>query len=224
MMSSKRVLLFPINLNDLVSDLNAKLSYLEANADRLRIPPSEQADIAAKVAAVNAAKAVTDDRLHRVRGDVPARSRAINAAKTALRYVIRVYVRAAPEATTADHETLHIYMPRTLRQFPIPESAPGIGEIRLRNSFFTARFFNLATGRKAKPEGVQFAQAAFQLDGEPPASVNAMPERQRAATSPMRISFDDDGDYETLYIAFRWVGMRGDAGPWSDIYRVGIAQ
>jgi hypothetical protein len=223
-MSHEKFSLFPRTIDALVEDLNQKKSHLEANAARLQIPPSALESIVMTVDAVNAAKAVTDDRERRSKNDTDTRDRALHAAKTLLRRIIEFYVVDNPAATPEDYETLHIPVPAPHHLLPPPELAPGIRRLYSEDFVLVALFFDAATGRNAKPEGVKYIQAACQLGGTPPATVDAMIERRNATASPMRIPFDVDGDFEILYIAFRWIGTRGDFGPWSEIYRVVIVR
>jgi hypothetical protein len=48
--------------------------------------------------------------------------------------------------------------------------------------------------------------------------------RKTATKTPVRIQFDFGGKFKMLYIVFRWVGNRGDYGPWSEIHKVAIAR
>jgi predicted nucleic-acid-binding Zn-ribbon protein len=55
------------------------------------------------------------------------------------------------------------------------------------------------------------------------ASVNSL-KKNTATASPMRLQFEFDDEFKVLYLAFRWIGTRGDYGPWTDIHKITIAR
>ncbi|MDR1102343.1 MAG: hypothetical protein LBL42_01165 [Tannerella sp.] len=215
--------LFPRTLNALVKDLNEKQSYLEANAERLGIPSSELDVIREQVDAVNEAKAATDDRDMCSKHDIDVRNRAMRTAKGTLRRVTGYFVRDNSDATSEDCEVLHVYRrSKEARQLlSPPESAPGIGQISSKDSVLTVPFFDPATGRRGRPEGVQFMEAVYRFGGKAPARAEFLTDGSVCITaSPMRLPMKPGGNVKVLHIAFRWIGTRGDFGPWSKIYRV----
>jgi hypothetical protein len=225
-MSNSKNPFFPRNLDALVEDMNMKVLYLEANGDRLGIPPFERAVIRAQINAVNAAKALTDDRDRRSKKSIETRDRDLLTTKDTLRRITGYFVKDNPNTTPEDYEALHIYRPGGERQRLLPPGfAPGIGQLSSQNSVLTVPFFDATTGKRRKPDGAQFIEAVYRFGDQLPENADSLiagGDTYISTTSPMRIPFDIDADYKILIIAFRWIGTHGDHGPWSEIYRVVI--
>ena len=73
-------------------------------------------------------------------------------------------------------------------------------------------------GRKAKPQGVAFAEIRFQVGGTMPTDPNAMTPLAMEGRAPYRADFDTEDIGKTVYYVLRWVNSRGEAGPWSPFY------
>jgi hypothetical protein len=216
--------LFPENIGPLVADLNTKKTYLNANGNRLGIPPAELITIDLQVTAVNTAQAAVNNVDTRTKLNTATRNLTVLTAQTTLRRVIEFYVVGNSRATPVDYEALRIPLPGPHPLLPLPTSVPGLRRLSSSSLAVTASFFNLETGKRAKPAGVQAIEAHYRLGGEPPPNVAAMTDHKVSSSSPLRIQFDFADEFQPLYIAFRWIGTRGDFGPWSDIHKIVIAR
>jgi hypothetical protein len=222
-MSSKHPL-FPVAIDAKIADLNTKRKYMEENAARLGIPPQELSIIAVQVDDVNTAGVVARNKDTRSKVDVALRNQAIRTAQTTVRRVIDYYIVKNPNVTSVDYTALNIPVPARRHPLEPPTHAPGIGRIVSEDLAILIPFFNSLTGRMAKPEGAYGIEAYYKLGGDRPASIDEMSECKVVTSSPMRIQFDIENEFETLYLTFRWVGTRGDCGPWSEIYKVIISR
>jgi hypothetical protein len=224
MAQSKHPLFPEGRIGDQVADLNTKKNYLNTNSSRLGIPEAELTVIKTQVTAVNTAQAAVDDRDRRTRLDTARRNLALHTAQTTLRKVIDYYVARNPNATAVDFEALRVPRMGPSPLLPPPDCAPGMRRLYSENLAVIALIFDIETGRRAKPPGTHAIEVCYQLGGEPPADIAAMTGRMTATRSPVRIRFDFADEFKTIYIAFRWVGNRGDYGPWSEIHKVVIAR
>jgi hypothetical protein len=216
--------LYPSGIKNQVADLNTKKTYLNANSTRLGIPQTELTAIGTKVTALNDAQAAVDDKDTRTKIDTATRDLALETAETVTRKVIDYYVVGNSNATPVDYEALRIPLPGPHPVLPPPKDEPGIGRISSSSLAVTASFFDIATGKRGRPPGVHALEAYYQLGGDPPADISAMTGHRTATKTPMRIQFDFGDEFKMLYIVFRWVGNRGDYGPWSEIHKVAIAR
>jgi hypothetical protein len=51
-----------------------------------------------------------------------------------------------------------------------------------------------------------------------------MTERKVATSSPVWIQFEPKDEFQVVYLAFRWIGTRGDYGQWSEIRKMVIVR
>ena len=216
--------LFPTKIDAQVADLNTKLNYLQTNATRLAIPSTELSGLDTLVTDVNTAQAAAGNLDMRSKIDVAVRDEAIQKAQTAMRKVIDFYVADSPNATAVDYEALSIPRPGPHSPLPPPDRVPGIGHITSSDLAVFVPFFDGLTGKHGKPPGVQAIEVYYQLGGDPPASITVMSERVVATASPVHIQFGFDEELKILYLVFRWIGTRGDYGPWSEIHKISIAR
>jgi hypothetical protein len=223
-MATSKHPLYPAGIKEQVADLNTKKTYLHANSSRLGIPQAELTTIDTQVDAVNDAQAAVDDKDNRTKIDTATRDLALVTAETTLRKTIDYYVVGNPASTPVDYEALRIPQSGPHPVLPPPEDAPGIGRISSASLAVLVSFFNLKTGKLAKPPGAHQIEAYYQVGGEPPTDISAMTGRKTSTRSPMRIQFDFGDEFKMVYIVFRWVGNRGDYGPWSEIHKVVIAR
>jgi hypothetical protein len=223
-MQTVRFPLFPIAINERVDDLNAKVSYLKANAGRLGIPKAEIEEAAKLVNEVNRTQEAMNDSKRRSAFDREARDNAMIAAIAYLRNMIAHYISGNPNATTDDFDALRVYRQGPRRLLPPPEQEPGIGQIAFKDFAAVIQFFDIETGRRAKPAGVMAIEAIYQLGGDPPENVDSMTARKTGTASPIIVQFSSDDEFKMLYIAFRWIGTKGDYGPCTRIYKVVVAR
>jgi hypothetical protein len=216
--------LFPRKIDDQVADLLTKKTYLEENNIRFNIPPIELSELNMEVAEVNSLYAIAADKDKRTRIDVAKRGLAIVTAQTTARRLIDFYVVKNPNTTEVDYRALNIPTPGSSRPLPPPDHVPGIRHLMSNNLAVYAGFFDAKSDRRAKPAGVQAIEVCFQLGGEQPAEASAMSERRVVTSSPVHLQFGPENEFEVVYLGFRWVGTRGDYGPWSQVYKVVIAR
>jgi hypothetical protein len=216
--------LFPENIGPQVADLNTKKKYLNANGNRLGIPPAELTTIDLQVDAVNTAQAAVNNVDTRTKLNTATRNMAVLTAQITLRRVIEFYVVGNANATPVDYAALRIPQPGPRPPLPQPASIPGLRRLISTGLAVLASFFDIETGKRAKPPGVQSIEACYRLGGEPPEDVASMTGRTVATASPLRIRFDFADEFKPLYIAFRWIGTRGDFGPWSEIHKIIIVR
>jgi hypothetical protein len=217
-------LLFPRTINAQVADLNSKRNYLKANAGRFGISNADMAAIDTQVNILIADHVKASDRDTRSKIDVAIRNKDIITAQTTVRTIIGYYILNNPKTTDVDREALNIPRSGPHKHLPDPTTVPGIGHIISNNLAAIIPFFDALTGKHGKPEGVQSIEARYKLGGEPPESPSDMIENKNDTDSPMRIQFDFDSNRQILYLVFRWVGTRGNYGPWSEIYQVVIVR
>jgi hypothetical protein len=223
-MAKTKKTLFPRTVEAQVADLNTKIHYLKPNGARLGISAPETALLEAQINALNAAHVTARDRERRSRFDVAVRNSAILTAQTSMRRIIDFHVVGNPDATEVDFEALSIPRRGPHPHLPLPTAAPGIGRIASIDLIVRVPFFEARTGRRGKPAGVQAIEAFFRLGGEPPTDVDDLTAHVQATASPLRIPFDPAHTNELLHIVFRWVGTRGDFGPWSQIHTAVITR
>jgi hypothetical protein len=223
-MSQPKHTLFPRNLDDRVADLNTKKDYLESNNTRLNIPEEELLTINMNVTAMNTAYTVASNRDMRSKIDVAVRNEAIETAQITVRRVIDFFVIGNPNANAVDYEALNIPTPRSRHLLPKPDSVPGIRKLVSHSLAVMFEFFDAITGKRAKPAGVQAIEISYKIGGEQPADVSGMTEHRIATSSPVHMQFNSRNDFEIIYLAFRWLGTRGDYGPWSEIYKIVITR
>jgi hypothetical protein len=216
--------LFPRTIDSIVADLNTKKNYLESNNVRLNIPASELLTINMQITSMNDAYTIARDIDVRSKIDIAIRDTAIDIARETMRRVIFFYVVKNPNANTVDYEALRIPIPGSGHRLPAPDSAPGIKNIVSHDLSVTIKFYDASTGKRAKPDGVQSIEIIFKLGGEYPTDISDLTERLNATSSPASIRFAPSNEFEVLYVAFRWIGTRGDFGPWSEIYKVIIVR
>jgi hypothetical protein len=217
-------LLFPLGISDQIADLNSKRNYLNVNVSRFGIPSADMTRISTQVNDAIAAHTKASDRDTRTKLDVANRLLTIKTAQKTTRKVINYYVVDNPNTTIVDYEALNIPRSGPHPHLPPPGDIPGIGHITSAYLGVTIPFFDARTGKLAKPEGVQHIEAFYKLGGDPPTDISEMTKLKNSTASPMHIQFEPDKEMEILYLVFRWVGTRGDYGPWSEIYKISISR
>jgi hypothetical protein len=221
---SSKLPLFPTAIDAKVHDLTVKQTYLASIAKRtgIAIPDAEITALAQLVLNVNAAYDKTTNPDTCTKLDFTARDEAIESAEFQFRRVIEFYIVGNPAATKVDYEALRIPEPGPHPHLPAPKFMPGIGHITSSNMIITVPFFDLQTGKRAKPPGVHAIEAYYQVGGIPPESVTQLSERAIDTASPLELKFSPDDVSKIVYLAFRWIGTRGDYGPWTIIYSINI--
>ena len=221
---STKTSLFPQKIDEQVSDLNTKQGYITSNAARFGVTGTELETMHERVTAVNTAHAAASNKDTRTRVDVAVRLEALRLAKADIRKIIEFRIAGNPNATEVDYEALSIPRPGHHSPLPAPEFVPGIGHISSSDLHVIVPFFDGKNNKHAKPAGVYAIEAYYQLGGEQPASIVSLTERATDTSSPLRIRFEFDDEFKIVYLAFRWIGTRGDYGPWSEIHKVAIAR
>jgi hypothetical protein len=216
--------LFPETIAEQIADLDSKRKYLKANQTRFGISSTDMEKIDTLVDAAIAANTVASNRDTRTKLDVATRILDIETAQGIERKVIDYYVIGNPNTTEVDYEALRIPRPGPHPHLPDPKDIPGIRRLTSSNLAVLISFFNIQTGKRSKPAGVQAIEAYYKIGGDPPANISEMSERLIGTASPLRIQFEFGQELQVVYLVFRWVGTRGSYGPWSEIYRIAIAR
>jgi hypothetical protein len=215
---------FPRKIDEQVADLNTKQTYLKENKIRFNIPEIELSELDTEVSEVNILHAIASNMDKRTRIDIAKRGLAIVTAQTTTRRLVDFYVVKNPNTTEVDYEALNIPVPGPKHPLPAPDYVPGIRHVSSNNLAVFAEFFDAKSDKRAKPAGVQAVEACFQLGGEQPADASVMSERRVVTSSPVHLQFGPESEFEVVFLGFRWVGTRGDYGPWSQVYKVLIAR
>jgi hypothetical protein len=223
-MAQAKNLLFPRTIEEQVIDLNTKRKYLKKHAERFGISPAEIATIDTQVDAAIAAYDATTNPAIRTRMNTEIRKEAIHTAQITLRTVINYYVLHNPDATSADFTMLSIHRKNRQQRRETPADIPGIGHISSRDMTLTIPFFDTQTGRHGKPEGVMAIEAVYRIGDTPPADPSTIAERQIETASPMHLQFRFEDLQHRVHLAFRWVGLHGGYGPWTEIITTSITR
>jgi hypothetical protein len=72
---------------------------------------------------------------------------------------------------------------------------------------------------RAKPHGVRGAEICWAVLDAPPREIAEMIHSSFSLRTPHRMTFDGDWRGKSVYFTFRWVGTRGEHGPWGIINR-----
>jgi hypothetical protein len=223
-MTTKRRL-FSRTVSGQVSDLHTKYDYLASIAKREGIDiPDEELDLLAQLLGeVDAAYEKACDRATRSHNDVTNRNEVIRNAIRQFRRTVTYYVTNNDAATDVDREALRIHTSGRHSLLPPPKFVPGIGHISSHSYMITIPFFNAESRKHIKPEGVYGIETLYQVGGLEPTSVTQLTQRIVGTSSPLKLRFDSPDQFKILYLAFRWIGTRGDFGPWSKIYKISIS-
>jgi hypothetical protein len=211
--------LFPAKISAVVADLNTKKQYIEENNDKFNIPATEIALIKAQVDEVNRAYVEARDKDMRSKFNISTRNWAIITAKKTMRRIIDYYIAGKPNTATIDYEGLHIAQPNYRHVHSLPRYSPKVIRIVSHELDIIATIIDSNTGKRTKPEGIQYIEVYYQFDGEYPTDANTMPEHKLFTSSPIRLKFTPHDEYKFVYFACRWVGTRGDYGIWSEIHK-----
>jgi len=216
--------MFPTKTEDRIADLHTKAEYLKSMVNRpgIEITADEITELDRLLVIVdqtNAKWLISDSR---TKLDTIARKTAMENSMKYSRRIIDYYVTGNPAATEGDYEILRIPLPGARQPLPAPTSTPGIKKLTSVDQAVLITFFDSLTGRRGRPDNAKALEVYYQLDGKQPASVSDMTERAVATSSPYRIKFTSDDELKPVYLAFRWVGTRGDFSPWTQIYRLAI--
>jgi hypothetical protein len=209
--------LFPKGVDEAVADLNTKLNYMTEHKTRLGVPQEEITKIRINVETVNDAYDKARDKDTRSKFDIATRNETIETAETSIRKVINFYVVGNPEVTAKDYEMLRI---PTGEHHPlhVPDYAPGVRSIISKELGLEISIVDTKTNNVAKPEGVYSIEVHMQLGGTRPTDAEEMKERRVSTSAEIHLQFTPADENKIVYLAFRWLGTRGDYGIWSTIY------
>jgi hypothetical protein len=216
--------LFPRTINEQVADLNTKRVYILANNTRFHIPLEELVLMLREIKEVNTAYDMARDKATRSKIDISIRNEAITKSQKTIRKLINFYVVGNPEATPTDYEALNIPKQGYHPPLSLPDYAPKIRRIMTSNLGIDIIIIDSKTGKPTIPEGVKAIEIFIQRDGEPPKEIPKMSEYKMATSARIHLQFDFDDELKIIYLAFRWVGTRGDFGIWSEIYKTAVVR
>ncbi|MDR3235686.1 MAG: hypothetical protein LBT48_03035 [Prevotellaceae bacterium] len=225
-MTKAKYPLFPEKIADQVGDLHTKFNYLDTppTKERLGISDEVVGELSVEVNAVDSAYARTIDTDHRTKLDTIALHEAIGSAHELFRKYLEFYVARNKAATEGDFEALHVPMPGKSDPLPVPHHPPGLRHLTSSNMEVVAAFFNADTNADGKPEGAYGMETYYKLGGEEPTEIGELTERAMATASPLRLQFEFEDQMKVLYLAFRWVGTRGDYGSWTGIFKINVTR
>lgn len=147
-----------------------------------------------------------------------------NSTRGSLEALIRqaaALVQADPTVTDAQKESLGITVRKKTRTpVGVPSSTPSLARVDTSTRGILRLFIVDASTpeSRAKPPGVQGCEIREQIGGTVPTDPNAMQFLAIETRMPYRADFAPTEVGKTVFLAFRWLNTRGDAGPWSEIY------
>jgi hypothetical protein len=218
--------MFPIRIEERIADLHTKCTYLKAMVNRagIDITADEVTEFEGLLVIVdlrNAKWLVSDTR---TKLDTIARKEAVDTAQKFARRLIEFYVAGNPAATEGDYDILRIPIPGARQPLPAPTTAPGITKLSSSDLAVLVSFFDTLTNKRGRPDNAQSLEIYYQLGGTEPTSISEMKERAVATATPYRLQFQFDDELKPVYLAFRWVGTRGDFSPWTQIYKLAVVR
>lgn len=191
---------------------------------RLKIPATVAEELTATKVAVDTAYAKKQDADNRTKLDTIALHEALGEAHKVFRRYLHYYVKYNRAAMPGDFEALYMPVPGRRSSLPAPSDTPGIRSVKSDNWAVTVIFFDAKSNRRAKPDGVRGLEVYYKLDGGEPDGIEQLTAHAIATASPLRLQFEMEDRFKKVYLAFRWLGTRGDYGPWSDLYKVNVSQ
>jgi hypothetical protein len=157
---------------------------------------------------------------NRGKADVRAKNEARDALKKATRKYVKEHLEYNSAITNEDrgmglpvHDTqpTRVRIPDTLPLPTVKYASAGALEFHVIDS---------ASGRKAKPAGVQGFEMSWVISDTPPADWSQLAHSSFCTRTPLRLSFSGNERGKTLFFATRWENTRGEKGPWSEIMSV----
>jgi hypothetical protein len=215
--------MFPVKIAEAVDDLHVKDDHLKSTS-KFGVPEDQTIAMAEAVAEVDAAHAKAMDKATCTKVDVLNQDLAIEKAKKLFRMVIDTHVKYSSNLTEADCLILRIPLPGSWHPLPPPVDQPGIRDLVSHTLRIEGEYFDAATGKRGKPAGTQALEVYYRIDGAVPESVSELKERVIVTHNPILLQFAEGSAYKFVYLAFRWIGTRGEYGPWTHIYRVMIIE
>jgi hypothetical protein len=100
--------------------------------------------------------------------------------------------------------------PKTVPYFEFRLPSTGIIDIMYRDSTGGAK-------KLAKPKGAYGVDIVWAILDTPPDRVELLTNNAVNTATPFRFEFSFDKRGKRVYVAMRWINMRGVKGPWSDI-------
>ncbi|MDR0413412.1 MAG: hypothetical protein LBH61_06410 [Dysgonamonadaceae bacterium] len=218
--------LFPIKIADQVADVNSKQEYLVSVAERLSISDTRLSELAEKVAKVNADYAKASNRETRSQLDTAELAFALKDCHQLLRRIIDYSVKynRSQHVRPEDFEALNVYRYSGREPLPEPTHSPRLAKGSSRDNIVTLSFVNPLNGKRGKPSGCASFEVAYRLGGERPLHIAELSERINTSSSPIHIPFSLDQENQLLFFAVRYIGTRGDFGPWSEINKVMVTR
>jgi hypothetical protein len=156
--------LYPTGIKAQVADINSKNTYLKANASRLGISSVDISLLDTQTVDLNTKQAIVDDKKKRTEIDVANRDVSLEKVKKTMRRIIEYYVAQNPNATAVDIKALNVPVPEPHSPLNPPKDEPGI-TFSWRSLILYIHFFNIITGKRAKPEGAHELEARIKIGG-----------------------------------------------------------
>jgi hypothetical protein len=214
--------LFPRKIDELISDFHTKNDYLKANTDRFNISELDTIEMDTVVGEVDEAHARTLDKATCTKIDTLMQKEALEKAKILFRRVIEYRVKKNPNLTEMDYTILRLPHQGGGQPLPSPSMEPGIRNLRSFLLRIEGEYFDVLTGKKGRAVNCRELEIYYKIGGDEPETITELKERLIVTNNPIVIQFSEEGAYHFVYLAFRWIGTRGEYGPWTTIFKVMI--
>jgi hypothetical protein len=199
--------------------LNVLTAYLQTKSSVWGVPQAAVTELSTLALAYADALTVTENPATRTKVTVQAKNTARKAVKDSVRNVLKAYVTYNPLVSDADRDAMGLPIHKTTRtHVPVPTSTPEAKVVLPSPGVVEIDFIDSVSGHKAKPDGVHGVEIAWAILDTPPAGWNELSRSAFDTCTPQRLVFEGADRGKTIYFALRWENMRGEKGPWSEIY------
>ena len=214
---------FPTKDTDFDSYINQAIPYMGVEKVRLSITNPNVTAMNAKLADWNVLFPKTQDDTQR--------TTTLTGEKNDLREEIEDLLRAVyddiPESvlTTEDRDKLNLQERDDVpTDTEVPANPPdielketGVGFQRVHAQNFEDPDFD------GRPDGVSHIRASWHMGDNPPANPRDFDKMKDFTTANFKVDFAPEDAGKMVHLAIRYIGHRGQEGPWSKVVSVGIA-
>ncbi|MDR2468997.1 MAG: hypothetical protein LBD27_00740 [Tannerella sp.] len=216
-MSTRRDYL-PLTYAALLNWLLNFLGYVMENLNRFNIPISETETLQETVNAFQVAQAKAENP-NAGKADRLERKETANAVRKAVRDFVNVHLRYNRAVTDEDRVKMGLHVPDTT---PTPVGEPTtMPVVEIDTSIImrlTLKYRNAGSSSRAKPAGTHGVEIRWEILPVPPDTTADLTHSEFSTRSPHTFVFEENQRGKTVYFRLRWENMRGQKGPWSEIY------
>jgi hypothetical protein len=202
--------------------INTAIPYLQANDARLGVSGPNVNALVGFLNDWNVLFPKTKDRTQRT----PALTEEKNKLRDKIETLLRKVYADIPESalTTNDRNKLNLPERDTVpTDTELPDNPPNIDLKDNGVSFQKVLAHNFEDPDfDGKPDGVNLINAAWHIGDNPPAHPKDFDNDKDFSTALFKIQFDAVDSGKKVRIAIRYIGNRGQEGPWSKAISVGI--